>query len=443
MVERFNGTLKACLGALQDDCKEMWVHLLQVATFAYNTSRSEATHLSPYFALYGREAVTPGDLVAIEAEVRSGEEEETLDHYAEFLLDSTRDVHQYIHTLFDTKQREWEKERLHRARINVFRPGDIVYVKNESKQAGNQQVRWLGPSKVLVRISETVYSVEIPRSSHTHSQSHRHSPSYITPVHISRLKPGYVRIVNDQPVPPSPPLPNEEKMETDPPHIDSPPPLEDSSMQIDEPHLDPTASLAAPPLPSNDPEAAPASMPSTVPTPSTASTTSRSSFQSKRNKRREKKRNREREKDFKEKEWESSLSAQAQPRKHIRPSHPTLDTSTNENDLERVLPPDSESPESKHDEQLRPVNERTELLQPSRHDFTRGEKAAKVYEELGFHPPIDSTNTEPTHDDDDATPAERVSQRRARLPSVNYSDNLYSRLPVHEKDRRFSLPRRH
>ena len=59
-VERVNGTIKSSINAIvaNPDTSLPWPQLLQPSIFAYNTSTSEATGMSPYYALFGREAVS-------------------------------------------------------------------------------------------------------------------------------------------------------------------------------------------------------------------------------------------------------------------------------------------------------------------------------------------------------------------------------------------------
>ena len=43
--------------------------VLQTAIMAYNTRKCEATGYTPYFALFGRECITPGDALAATADL--------------------------------------------------------------------------------------------------------------------------------------------------------------------------------------------------------------------------------------------------------------------------------------------------------------------------------------------------------------------------------------
>jgi hypothetical protein len=56
-TERLNQTLEQYLRSYVDERQTNWVELLPLAQFAYNSSKSESIHTSPFFANYGYEPV--------------------------------------------------------------------------------------------------------------------------------------------------------------------------------------------------------------------------------------------------------------------------------------------------------------------------------------------------------------------------------------------------
>ena len=91
-----NATLKDTLYALQAEYKRKWVQVLQAATFAYNTSKSEATGYTPFFTLFGREAVTPGDILAESVEHgESSTAETSVPMYVEWTLGNLEVCHNF------------------------------------------------------------------------------------------------------------------------------------------------------------------------------------------------------------------------------------------------------------------------------------------------------------------------------------------------------------
>ncbi len=62
-VERFNRTLKGILTSYVNDDHNNWDIHLQLALFAYRTSIHRSSGVSPFKAIYGREAVSPLTLI--------------------------------------------------------------------------------------------------------------------------------------------------------------------------------------------------------------------------------------------------------------------------------------------------------------------------------------------------------------------------------------------
>lgn len=61
-VERFNHTFAQMLAMYVNTCHTNWDEYVHYVTFAYNTSRHESTGMTPFFSLYGREAILPIDI---------------------------------------------------------------------------------------------------------------------------------------------------------------------------------------------------------------------------------------------------------------------------------------------------------------------------------------------------------------------------------------------
>ena len=62
LVERYNHTFAEMLSMYVNSYHNDWDGLIDFVTFAYNTSRQETTGYSPFYLLYGREAVLPIDV---------------------------------------------------------------------------------------------------------------------------------------------------------------------------------------------------------------------------------------------------------------------------------------------------------------------------------------------------------------------------------------------
>jgi hypothetical protein len=62
LVERYNHTFAEMLSMYVNSYHNDWDGLIDFVTFAYNTSRQETTGYSPFYLLYGWEAVLPIDV---------------------------------------------------------------------------------------------------------------------------------------------------------------------------------------------------------------------------------------------------------------------------------------------------------------------------------------------------------------------------------------------
>ena len=62
LCERLNHTLSDMLSMYVNADHKNWDEILPYVTFAYNTSKQESTKYSPFYLLYGREAVFPLDV---------------------------------------------------------------------------------------------------------------------------------------------------------------------------------------------------------------------------------------------------------------------------------------------------------------------------------------------------------------------------------------------
>jgi transposase InsO family protein len=164
-VERINGTPKSVLGTLisSPDTSAPWPQLLQPAVFSYNTSTSEATGMSPYYTLFGREAVTPGDQVITTAE--QGEDTTIpTDALALLLHRNILDAHAFNRTLLDSKREAWAKEQAKLERSRTYALGDLVYLVNETGAVERpgyslKPAAYVGPYRVVCNrvLRRTVY----------------------------------------------------------------------------------------------------------------------------------------------------------------------------------------------------------------------------------------------------------------------------------------------
>jgi hypothetical protein len=124
MNERFNGYIKQVLHCLCTDNPSVWSQLLAPAVFAINTAVNEFTGVTPFLAVYGREAVIPGSFLLAESSDLSSVDPVT-DHIAT-LADKLAHIHSYIHELY---ARDADKLFKHNAALTGarrFKVGDYA-----------------------------------------------------------------------------------------------------------------------------------------------------------------------------------------------------------------------------------------------------------------------------------------------------------------------------
>ena len=182
MVERLNGTLKTILSNISQDFKSQWVQVLQAAVFAYNTSVSEATGYTPYFLLYGREALTPGDSLASSAALSDVDAADPVSAWVADLLENLRDAHSLVRTLLSSKLAFTQQQRDQLAQFPTYAVGDKVWLRDsrtDVRTGGNRTSAhpWMGPYTVIQKLSDVNYIL-------------RRGPKGVhTTAHLSRMKP--------------------------------------------------------------------------------------------------------------------------------------------------------------------------------------------------------------------------------------------------------------
>uniref|UniRef100_A0A5S6QQ76 Reverse transcriptase n=1 Tax=Trichuris muris TaxID=70415 RepID=A0A5S6QQ76_TRIMR len=140
LVERFNRTLLDTLAALAKDFPDRWDDMLPWATFVYNTSNHETTGISPFLALFGREARLPIDL---QYDLPATDNAESLTTYVQELRKNLENVHAAVRQHLHAKQ-QGQKNYYDRRRYgNPFQNGDRVWL--AVPQKGKISARWDGP----------------------------------------------------------------------------------------------------------------------------------------------------------------------------------------------------------------------------------------------------------------------------------------------------------
>ena len=156
-TERLNQTLEQYLRAFISKDQSNWVALLPLAQFAYNASKQETTQFSPFYANTGQEPVLfhePKTIIQPEKSVQKRARDlkalhQTIKRDIEFL--NVRMAMYY--------------DRRHEPSPDL-KKGDLVYLltRNLKTTRPNKKLDYkkLGPFKILRRIHELSYKLELP-----------------------------------------------------------------------------------------------------------------------------------------------------------------------------------------------------------------------------------------------------------------------------------------
>uniref|UniRef100_A0A5S6Q0Y0 RNA-directed DNA polymerase n=1 Tax=Trichuris muris TaxID=70415 RepID=A0A5S6Q0Y0_TRIMR len=155
LVERFNRTLLDTLAAIAKDFPDRWDDMLPWATFAYNTSNHETTGISPFLALFGREARLPIDL---QYDLPASDNTESVTIYVQELRKNLEHVHAAVLQHLHAKQ-QGQKTYYDRRRYgDPFQNGDRVWL--AVPQKGKISARWDGPFVIKKKITDHVYRLD-------------------------------------------------------------------------------------------------------------------------------------------------------------------------------------------------------------------------------------------------------------------------------------------
>lgn len=160
VTKRYNGTLADCLLMYVNKEQTNWSNYVQPVTFAYNSSFQNTIKTTPFEVVFGRHPMLPTN-VTLRLNTNNGylDSKQRADHLVVTLEKSKRDVSERIR-----KAQEKQKLRYDAKHREIsFKPGDQVLVINpvyKSFHRNKLSRRYIGPFKVLQKISDLLYLIE-------------------------------------------------------------------------------------------------------------------------------------------------------------------------------------------------------------------------------------------------------------------------------------------
>lgn len=158
-TEVTNRTLGTLLRGLVNKTQKDWDLKLAHAEFAYNRSPTYATNHSPFEVVYGVNPYLPLDLMAMP-------KEELVHPDAEAKLKSMMKLHEQVRERIKAVN-EVYKQRSKNNKPKLFNEGDLVWVhlrkeRFPSKRKNKLMPRADGPFKVISKINDNAYKIDLP-----------------------------------------------------------------------------------------------------------------------------------------------------------------------------------------------------------------------------------------------------------------------------------------
>lgn len=161
MVERYNRTLKTQLTLFVDDHQRDWDCYVPLLLMAYRSAVHESTRCTPAKLVFGRELRLPVDLVY----GRPPEEQQRpVTEFVQNLVNVTEEVHKFARANLRMASDHMKQYHDVEADGVQFDPGDLVWLYNPRRKKGispKLTSPWQGPYRVLKRINDLVYRVQM------------------------------------------------------------------------------------------------------------------------------------------------------------------------------------------------------------------------------------------------------------------------------------------
>jgi hypothetical protein len=152
LVERFNRTLCTSLAKYVQIMENDWDQYIPSVLFAYRTMKHSTTKFEPFMLMYGRQALTPLDLLLEPtelAEIEEAEFEKQVLRRTFDLIDKLEPSLQAAKRYIERSQQLQEERQPAASTAQQFQVGDLVLKFKHAKEKGSKfQPKWTGPYTV-------------------------------------------------------------------------------------------------------------------------------------------------------------------------------------------------------------------------------------------------------------------------------------------------------
>ena len=159
-TEVVNRTLSQLLRTMIKKNLREWEECLPHVEFAYNRAVHSTTQLCPFEVVYGFKPLTPLDLLPLPLHER-------VDMEASKRADYMKKIHEKTREAIEKKGKSNAAVRNMSRKEVLFKPGDMVWVhlrkdRFPKLRKSKLKPRGAGPYKVLAKINDNAYSIDIP-----------------------------------------------------------------------------------------------------------------------------------------------------------------------------------------------------------------------------------------------------------------------------------------
>jgi len=163
LVERFNRTLAQQLAIVAAKHQRDWDDHVPLVLMAYRSAVQDSTSCSPALLMLGREIRTPGEMMMGKPpDAPAGPP--GLD-YARKLQDRLESAHEFARNQMRSAGVRQKRNYDVHVRGRHFEVGELVWVYSPQRKKGRcpkLDSEWVGPCRVLERLGEVVYRVQLP-----------------------------------------------------------------------------------------------------------------------------------------------------------------------------------------------------------------------------------------------------------------------------------------